>query len=203
MVKYTITCPTTAAHPTNSAGQFVNFWWDNTPISTTPTSGDLAASARRAARYFGNSTQASNVNAQYVIATPHGHNTADFTNGSICAWHWYTGWDSYGGYLPYTDLPYMPDNPNCGMNRVHAGSAGYLDGVTLVASHEYAESVTDPFMNAWMDENGASGETGDKCHFKDPGYATDMSFLVDGKTMWFPVSPNWSNAVRGCVWWSY
>jgi serine protease len=197
-----VKCPSTVPHFANNTGQFKGYWFDNTAISSTPSRADLEASARRAARHWGNSTQASNINAQYVIATPHGKNTADFTNGDDCAYHAYTASDTYGGYLSFTNLPYMPDKFGfCGMNKVNAGTAGYLDGVTLVASHEYAESVTDPFLNAWMDENGVTGEIGDKCSWVD--YAQNMTFYVNGAAMNFPVSSNCSNATGGCTWWSY
>ena len=65
----------------------------------------------------------------------------------------------------------------CGENAVNSGSAGKLDGFTIVLGHEMMETVTDPgaedvlggsglnnqqFLGAWYDPLDAN-ENGDKC----------------------------------------
>src|SRR5581483_5726673 len=43
------------------------------------------------------------------------------------------------------DIPYQTDaGANCGQNFVNSGSAGLLDGVSIVGGHEFAEAATDP-----------------------------------------------------------
>ena len=81
------------------------------------------------------------------------------------------------------------------VNWVNRTPAGLLDGVTMVAGHEYAESVTDPgYPSGWLDRYGA--ENGDKCST----YGNTVTF----STGTFPVQATWSNYHRydlgaGCV----
>ncbi len=56
-------------------------------------------------------------------------------------------------------------------------------GVTILASHEYAESVNDPGLNAWYDADG--DEHAATCHWVN---------LANGSS--FPVEPFWSNQWR-------
>jgi len=136
----------------------------------------------------------------YVVATPHGHSPPGF-GVSYCAWHsWFT--DGLGRKVAFTLLPYMPDAGGvCGAQAVHAGASGLLDGVTLAAGHEWAETITDPtFSDAnpppfgttgWTD--GASqGEVADKC-----AGGPDADVLLAGTA--YPLQPLWSNAERACV----
>ena len=76
---------------------------------------------------------------------------------------------SSNGLLSYTLIPYIPDaGSSCGQNFVNSGSAGTLDGVTIVEGHEYAETVTDQFPNGgWLDSGGS--EIGDKCAWISSG----------------------------------
>jgi hypothetical protein len=86
-------------------------------------------------------------------------------------------------------LPYQPDfGAGCGAYSVNSGRIGVLDGVTETAIHEIAESMTDPFGTAWLDQYGA--EIGDKCQ----QFAANKPF--DGEM--FPVQPLWSNATAKC-----
>jgi hypothetical protein len=63
-----------------------------------------------------------------------------------------------------------------------------LDGVTINAAHEYAESVTDPGLNGWTDSDGS--ENGDKCAWTNLGNRV----LANGYAM--AVQPTWSNQWR-------
>jgi serine protease len=63
--------------------------------------------------------------------------------------------------------------------------------VSIVGGHEYAESITDPQLNAWWDS--ANGEEiGDLCAW------TNIQVLTfsTGK---FATQPLWSNASSSCV----
>jgi hypothetical protein len=192
------TC-TTGPFAGNPSGLLKGTWSDGTnPIPTSPTDADIQAEAVRAAAHFANTTAASNASTQYVIDTPHGNSTSGF-NTQWCAYHGMAS-SSYGG-LSYTNFPYIPDaGANCGQGFVNSGTAGNLDGVSIVGGHEFAEAVTDPNPGlGWTDTTGA--ETGDKCAWISfgPGAATDVS--AGGSS--YAVQSLWSNndnsGAGGCV----
>jgi hypothetical protein len=163
-----------------------------------PKQSDLANEAVRAAGLLKSQKGAAfNPQAQFVIATAHNNNATGF-GSSYCAWHSSTS--SQYGNLAYTNFPYMPDaGASCGAGFVN-GSAGALDGVTIVEGHEYAETVTDPFPNSgWLDANGA--ENGDKCAWISSGQGKSTNVANANGT--FPVQSLWSNSFNsgagGCV----
>ncbi len=168
-------------HAGNLPGMLKPVWWDTAAAAPThPTQSQLAAEAVKAAAHFGS---ASNVNAQYVIATAHGNSSSGFGT-QYCAWH------SSTGNIAYTNLPYMTDaGSSCGANFNGLGATA---GITIVAGHEFAETVTDPFPSSgWVDSKGA--EIGDKCSW------TSGTKNVSLNGVPFPVQPLWSNAVSGCA----
>lgn len=193
------TCAAGATHVGNPTGLLKGTWSDNTnAVPQSPDDAAIQAEAARAAAHFGNTTATSNASAQYIIDTPHGNSTTGFGT-QWCAYHGMVA-SGYGG-LSYTDFPYIPDaGSSCGQNIVNSGSAGLLDGVSIVGGHEFAESETDPSPpNGWTDTIGA--ETGDKCAWiqAGPGAVTDVT-LSSGT---FAVQSLWSNAANsglgGCV----
>ena len=174
----------TGAHVGNPTGVLKYWWKDSSAITrVTPTHTDIANEAIRAARKFGDLSG----NTQYVIALPHGYGDTDFAakGGTACAWHDKV-WVDSTHWVTYTALPYQPDAANCHNYTVHKDSSGILDGETILASHEYAETVTDPYLNAWYDRHGA--ENGDKCNI----YYTNATFSTGS----FPVQATWSNYHR-------
>ena len=107
-----------------------------------------------AAAHFGNTTAASNRNAQYVILSPTGTHPDGFNtpSGDFCGWHDWNGdptlpggpVTSPYGHIAFSNLPYITDAGRaCGENFVNSGKAGLLDGVSIVNGHEYAETITD------------------------------------------------------------
>ncbi len=176
----------TGAHAGNPAAPFKSWYKDTSAVPTTPTQAQIAAEAQRMAI---NVFHDYNYNAQYVVALPRGHGDTEFKAGQACAWHYWTQ-PTTSSWVTYTALPYQPDSSRCYANTVNAGTAGYLDGVTLVAGHEYAETVTDPGVNAWYETvtNGQAWENGDKCS----GYGRNVT-LSSGT---FPMQPTWSNYYR-------
>src|SRR4029077_9683618 len=132
---------------------------------------------------------------QYVIATAT-HNNASGFGTSYCAWHSSTS-SSYGN-IAYTNLPYMTDaGASCGANFNGLGATA---GVTIVAGHEMAETITDQFPNGgWLDRNGE--EKGGKSAWIQSGPAASASVSMNGAN--FPVQSLWSNAFNnnsgGCV----
>lgn len=86
----------------------------------------------------------------------------------------------------------------CGVN------ATSLENTTSTASHELAESVTDPdigldtqsdyaFPAAWADNSNECGEVADICDADAPGYT-----ITEGARSWI-VQQLWSNAKNACV----
>ena len=198
----TVTCPSGATHvgyPTG--GALAGTWEDNSAASPSSASAaQLGTEAERAAAHFGNTTAAANRNVQYFIVSPTGTSPDGWrTPLQWCAWHDYTGdaglgsinTSSTGGPVAFTNLPYLTDvGASCGKNFVNGGSAGTLDGVTVVGGHEYAETITDQFpAGGWVDSSGA--ETGDKCAWitSGQGAAADIALSTGS----FAVQSTWAN----------
>jgi serine protease len=196
-----VVCQSPAQFVGNPNPVFVStsVWADNTnAVPSSPDDAAIQAEAARAAVFFGNTTAASNASTQYIIDTPQGNSTSGF-NTSWCAYHGSASTSS--GSLSYTDFPYITDaGGNCGQNFVNSGSAGLLDGVSIVGGHEFGESETDPSPpNGWTDFIGA--ETGDKCAWISfgPGSLTNVTLSTGN----FAVQGLWSNNANsgagGCV----
>ena len=197
-------CPTGStfvSYP--SSNVLAGVWYDNSqPAPSSATQSQIAAEADAAATYFGNTTPSSNAAAQYVVVlptktTPWGSSGFISTTGNFCAWHSY---DYHDGGVAYTNLPYIPDaGGSCGANFVNSGSAGLLDGVTIVAGHEYAETLTDPSANyGWLTSSTMGQEIGDLCAWITPG-SPGGSGNVALATGSFPMQSLWSNTSSSCT----
>jgi serine protease len=201
----TATCPSNVAHVGYPAGgAFAGAWEDTSSAAPhEATAAQLAAEAENAAGHFGNTTQASNANVEYFIVSPTGTLPDGFNtpSGNFCAWHDYTGDSTLGavsqpnGMVAFTNMPYVTDaGASCGANFVNAGSAGTLDGVTIVGGHEYTETITDQFpAGGWTDSSGS--EIGDKCAWilSGPGAAQNIA-LATGS---FAIQSMWANDFNG------
>ncbi|HET8977659.1 MAG TPA: hypothetical protein VFN87_05830 [Solirubrobacteraceae bacterium] len=182
------------ANPKNQLG---GIWVDDTnsitglpktsasnPPGSTNTYTDLAAEAARAVKHFGITNLA---NADIVIAQPPNYSDPNALASGYCAFHDYTYPNLEGGIynglpqgISYTNMPYaLAINSGganvCGENAVNSGSAGTLDGFSIVLGHEIEETVTDPGaedvigsgtsakqIGGWYDALDAN-ENGDKC----------------------------------------
>jgi serine protease len=173
---------------TNPTGQYKGWIRDTSSVPAQPTKAQVQAAAVRAAQRLNDF----NYNAQYVIATPWGVVDQYATAQSFCGWHDWTYAGGNGNWVTYTSLPYMPYmdaiGRGCGGGTVNGATNGKLDGVTILASHGYAESVNNPGLNAWFDSDGS--ENADKCSWVN----LSNYRLVNGYTL--PVQPYWSNAWR-------
>ena len=192
----TVLCSGAGTPAGNPSHIFAGVWADNTTAAPrSPRQSQLAAEAVRAAQHFGNTTSASNASVQYVIATATGNSSRGFKS-QYCAYHSATS--STVGNVAYTNLPYITDaGASCGANF---NGLGPHAGITIVAGHETAETITDQFPNGgWLDSSGA--QNGDKCAWisSGQGAAADVSL----STGTFPVQSLWSNAFNsgsgGCV----
>ena len=173
-------------HIKNPVGQLKGTWVDSSSVPANPSDAQIRTEAAAAEAHFGFKK-----GGNYIVATPHGHNSPGF-GSSFCAYHSPT--TSGGGEISYSNMPYITDaGRSCGENSVNPGSAGLLDGVSIVAGHEEAEAQTDPQVNlntAWA--NNSFGEIGDICAWQGLADIT----LSTGK---FAVQPLWSNKVSACV----
>src|SRR5262249_12309948 len=111
-------CPGTAPHVGYPDGGALAGFWEDTagPAPVNANAQQIGLEAVRAAGHFGNTTAASNRNAQYVVVSPTGTYPDGFnTPGSgFCAWHDdtdapFVGVDSPYGDIAFTNLPYIPD----------------------------------------------------------------------------------------------
>lgn len=194
VTKGSTTCTQAAAHvayPTG--GALAGVWEDTSGASPAQsTAQQLATEAGAAATHFGNTTQASNRDDQYVIISPTGTNPDNYKGNGFCAWHDYTG-DGYsvpGPLVAFTNLPYVTDvGASCGADFVNPG--GTLDGVSIVEGHEYAETITDQFpAGGWINTGGA--EVGDLCAWVTSGKGRVQNITLSTGT--FAVQGIWSNA---------
>ncbi|HET9730483.1 MAG TPA: PPC domain-containing protein [Acidimicrobiia bacterium] len=196
-------CPASARHvPYPTGGTLAGTWVDTAlaaPGTSTPR--QIASEALRAAVHFGNTTSAANRNAQYMIVSAASTHPNGFPNGGWCAWHdWsgdYANLATYGD-IAFTNLPYIPTaGTNCGANFVNADSSGDLDGVTIVAGHEYAETITDQNPSGgWLDSSG--WENADKCAWRPLGTvggADNVAFSTGN----FAMQGTWSNDTKRCA----
>ncbi|MEY9889806.1 hypothetical protein ABIA35_000154 [Catenulispora sp. MAP12-49] len=186
--KGTTKCPSTATfiqHPSSSA--LGGVWFDNAAAApANATQAQIGSEAGKAAKHFGNTTQAPNLNAQYVVLSATGTHPDGFPNSGFCAWHDFTS-SSYGK-LAYTNMPYVPDLGAGACTTLTDGRL--LSGIESTETHEYAETVTDFWpTDGW--NNTANGEIGDECENLD-AYET----LTTGT---FDVQGLWSNKANACV----
>ncbi len=199
----TETCPTSnqfhVGYPTG--GALAGVWVDESAASpAAATAFQLGTEAVNAAAHFGNTTAASNRYAQYDIISPTGTDPDTYQQQGFCAWHDYNG-DPYVGVtspygdIAFTNMPYVTDvGAECGENFVNSGSAGLLDGVSMVNGHEYAETITDQDpAGGWTNSSGE--EVGDLCAWNEgPGAPAANLTLTTGK---FAMQSIWGNDGAG------
>ena len=193
-------CPSGVPHvgyPTG--GALAGVIYDGaTAAPATATDAEIAAVAVKAATTAGNTTPASNRSTQYVVLSSTGLHPGGF-NAPLqwCAWHDWTAGGSVGD-IAYTNLPYLTDaGYSCGANYVNGGTAGLVDGVTMVEGHEYAETITDQLPGGgWWDAAGY--ENSDKCAWVGAG-GVGGSQNITLSTGTFAVQGNFSNVTNGCA----
>ncbi len=199
----TQTCPASnqyhVAYPTG--GALAGVWVDESSASPSQaTPAQLGTEAVNAAAHFGNKTAAANRNAQYDIISPHGTDPDRYQQQGFCAWHDWNG-DSYVGVsspygdIAFTNMPYVTDaGASCGENFINYGSAGLLDGVSIVNGHEYAETITDQNpAGGWTNASGS--ENGDLCAWNTgPGAPAANLSLTTGT---FAMQSTWGNDGAG------
>jgi serine protease len=200
-------CPSGAPHvgyPTG--GALAGVWYDNSVASPSAASGNqLAREAIKAASHFGNTTAASNRYAQYVILSPPKANPDHYKTGGFCAWHDYNGDTSLSGGaaasnvgdIAFTNLPYITDaGASCGANFVNSGSAGALDGVSIVEGHEYAETISDQNPGGGWVNFSSGAENGDECAWISSGQGASANVTMGNGA--YAMQSTWSNDTNRC-----
>ena len=172
--------------------------------SQSPTDAQLADEAASIANWWG---VAGNPDVQIVVVSPSGDNPGGGFGSHYCAWH-DQATDTSADFIPFINLPYIPDQGStCGA----AVTGSYLDGLSIVAGHEFAETVTDPgaeyssgTLGAWYDNSSATNfdqeEIGDKCAWYNLVGET-LSYVDSGgisQTGMFPQQPLWDNSTSRC-----
>jgi hypothetical protein len=181
---------------TNAVGQYQGWLQDMHRVPRHPSKAAVVRVAKRAAREVNDFSY----NAQFIIATPWWVRDAYSTRHNAGAWHSWTYAGPANDWITFTSLPYAPFEDHgrgiCGGNSVNVGTEGILDGVTINAGHEYAETVNDPSLHTWYDVD--RDEIADKCSW------TNLANRVLANGLTFPVQPYWSNFNRtlygnGCL----
>lgn len=115
---------------------------------------------------------------QYVVFPAPGSTYAGSFVGSFCAFH-----DVAENGAIWDFVPYEGDEP---FKRGNAcewyGKGNVADATSVLATHEYAESATDPLWNTspgWQGLQGSSGEIGDLC--ATPGDKLPNGSVVQGE----------------------
>jgi len=180
-----------------SSGALAGVWFDTAaPSPSRATAAQLAQEAVNAAAHFGNTTPGANRYAQYVVVSPSGTHPDGFNTptSAFCAWHDYTS-SSYGD-IAYTNMPYVTDlGTSCGENFVNPGSAGLLDGFSIVNGHEYAETVTDQNPpGGWTSLLGQ--ENGDECAWISSGQGAAANVSMGNGA--YAMQSTWSNDTNEC-----
>jgi len=129
-------------------------------------------------------------NAIYYVYTPSGYYVNDGSGScseqQFCAYHGYST-----SSLAYAAMAYPLSLSGCGVPSYPNGSA-QGDSLVSVTSHEQAEAITDPQLNAWYDAAGY--EIGDKCAWD---FSRGYTHLNNGGT--FEIQTEYSNASHSCV----
>ncbi|HEX8971707.1 Ig domain-containing protein [Oryzihumus sp.] len=201
------TCPSGAPHvgyPTG--GNLAGVWYDNSASEPSAATGaQLGTEAVKAAGHFGNTSASSNRYTQYVILSAKGLNPDNYKTGGFCAWHDWNGdvgvSSSYGD-IAFTNMPYVMDQgTSCGQNFVNSGSAGTLDGYTMVEGHEYAETISDQNpAGGWTNQVTGSSyngqENADECAWISSGQGASANVSMGNGS--YAMQSTWSNDTNRC-----
>jgi len=210
-------CPVGAHHiPYPNSRVLAGVWYDDTGASPVYASAhDLASEAVKAAQHFGNVTALSNRYVQYVIVSPPGMHPDGFNTvpggDDFCAWHDHTADSALDGgpvsapfgSVAFTNLPYsVGSEATCGAGFVNSGPSGELDGVTINAGHEYAETLTDQRpTGGWTNQGPSSAvageENGDECSWIAPGTPGGAGNVRMGAHI-YAMQATWSNELQQC-----
>ncbi|MFL6164531.1 MAG: hypothetical protein ACJ74U_20225 [Jatrophihabitantaceae bacterium] len=199
----TTSCPAGGSrvqYPTGG-GTLAGVWYDNRAAAPSAASEpQIGSEAVTAASHFGNTSASLNRNAQYVIFSAKGTNPDNYKTNGFCAWHDWNGDLGVGssvGDVALTNLPYLSDvGASCGANFVNSGSAGTLDGYTIVEGHEYAETITDQNPAGGWTNFSSGQENADECAWIRSGQGRTANVSMGNGS--YPMQSSWSNDTNRC-----
>ncbi len=119
----------------------------------------------------------------------------------FCAYHNFIE----GSELVYSNISYSPEDPiGCGVGEYPNGHAnGNADDMFSSLSHEANESITDPTLEAWYDEEGF--ENGDECRNSSDDYGSPLGgstgtlYNQEIGTNHYYLQQEWSNDIEDCA----
>ncbi|MGI8846982.1 MAG: hypothetical protein ACR2GX_01760 [Candidatus Dormibacteria bacterium] len=158
-----------ASGPVGNDPRLAAIWHDSSLPPKTVSPGDVAGEVQRAVAQNHWSTSA---DSQIVVFSDQGSVNGD--RGS-CAYHWYVG--SGNSRVAYDYIPF----PSAGCHPAGDARFVFANAEKHMLAHEYAETVTDPFLNGW---NSNAAEIADAC---DGNTGSSLPQL-------------WSPGLRECVW---
>ncbi len=138
----------------------------------------------------------------YVVLPPHAGSCFEEAGEKcfeveFCAYHSYS---AATGRI-YADIGYSPGDPEgCGVGE-HPN--GHADDTLSDLSHEANESITDPLLNAWFDEEGF--ENGDECRGSGDDYGAPLGgsagtlFNQSIGAGHYYLQQEWSNDIGACA----
>src|SRR5262249_43196957 len=181
-----------------SQGALAGVWFDvRGPAPEVATPAQLSQEAVDAAAYFGNNTAAANRYAQYFIVSPAGTHPDGFgqSGANFCGWHDYT--HSTLGDIAFSNLPYVSDaGRSCGVQFVNRDTRGILDAFSIVAGHEYAETLTDQLPPGGWSNPISGEEAADACAWIMSGHGRVANVTLT--TGVFAMQSIWSNDTNQC-----
>ena len=179
----------------NNDHAYGGYWIDgNTPNSDDSSCGgstiqDSSIQAEVNNAIAANGWPSDTANAIYYVYTPDGYYINDGSGScseqQFCAYHGYSS-----SSLAYAAMPYPMALNGCGVPSYPNGDP-QGDSLVSVTSHEQAEAITDPQLNAWYDRAGY--EIGDKCAWN---FSQGYTYLNGGT---FEIQTEYSNASHSCV----
>lgn len=146
----------------------------------------------------------------YVVLPPHAGSCFEATGDEcfdleFCAYHNY----SESAEVVYSNISYSPgDVEGCGVGQYPNGHAnGNLDDTLSSLSHEANESITDPTLEAWYDEEGF--ENGDECRNTpfEEDFGSPLGGSEEAETLFnqsiagahYYLQQEWSNNIDDCA----
>lgn len=144
----------------------------------------------------------------YVVLPPHAGSCTD-TLGTACFDKQFCAYHSFieSSETVYANISYSPSDPSgCGVGEYPNGHAnGNVDDTLSSLSHEANESITDPTLEAWFDEEGF--ENGDEC--RNTPFHEDFGAALGGSagtlfnqaisTGHYYLQREWSNDIEDCA----
>lgn len=169
----------------NSSGMVRGIWYDDSRVDPAIVQDE----ASNAAQHFGAFGQSDLI----VVVLPTGAHPHGFGSpGGWCTTHNLIE-DSSNPPTYYMVVPYQSDEGSyCQTNAVNHGAQGVLDGVSINAGGELADTITNPTFQGWFDSADRNAEISTLCH------GVGLQDTAIGPYV-FATHALWSNARSKCT----